>query len=429
MADRRPAPAPEEKSSRASALTSAAQYVLAMAKWIVLAAILGAGCGAVGAAFHLSIDGVTALRGQHPWLIWLLAPAGVLTLLLYRLCRVDLDAGTNLIFRAVTEGQRIPPLLAPLIFIGTVLSHLFGASVGREGAALQLGGSIGRSFGKLVRVDEADVRTLTMAGMTACFSALFGTPLAAIFFVLEVTVVGTIRYYAFLPCGVAAYVAYLVSGLMGVEPMAYTLNDPIGLTGLTALQVAGLGAVTGLVGAVFCLAIHGAEHALKRLVPSPYVRIALGGAAMSLLVWGFQLYSYAGAGSSLITLATQGVANPWAFLIKMALTVLCVSVGFRGGEIVPTLFIGATFGCVFGPVLGLPAGLSAGVGMISTFCAVTNAPIASLFLAVELFGLGQPALFAIAVVASFVTSAYTSLYTSQSTIYSKIKQKMFRSSD
>ena len=178
---------------------------------------------------------------------------------------------------------------------------------------------------------------------------------------------------------------------------------------------------------MFCLAIHGAEHGLKRLLPNPYVRIALGGAAMSLLVWGFGLQDYAGAGGRLITLATQGSADTWAFLLKMGLTVLCVSVGFRGGEIVPTLFIGACFGCVFGPVLGLPPGLSAGVGMISTFCAVTNAPIASLFLAVELFGLGQPALFAIAVVASFVTSAYTSLYTSQTTTYSKIKHKMFRS--
>ena len=415
------------RSQRRAMMASAAQYVFAMAKWLVLAAVLGAGCGAVGAAFHLSIDGVTGLREQHPWIIWLLAPAGVLTLLLYRWCRVDLDAGTNLIFRAVTEGQRIPPLLAPLIFVGTVFSHLFGASVGREGAALQLGGSMGRSFGKLIRVDEADVRTLTMAGMAACFAALFGTPLAAIFFVLEVTVVGTVRYYAFLPCGVAAYVGYLISRWMGAKPMAFVLSDSVGLTGLTALQVAGLGAVTGLVGAVFCLAIHGAEHGLKRLLPNPYVRIALGGAAMSLLVWGFGLQDYAGAGGRLITLATQGSADTWAFLLKMGLTVLCVSVGFRGGEIVPTLFIGACFGCVFGPVLGLPPGLSAGVGMISTFCAVTNAPIASLFLAVELFGLGQPALFAIAVVASFVTSAYTSLYTSQTTTYSKIKHKMFRS--
>ncbi len=407
-------------------LKAAGEYLLAMVKWLVLAGILGAGCGAVGALFHLGIDWAGDLRGEQPWLIWLMAPAGLVTLGLYRLARVDLDAGTNLIFKAVTEGKRIPPLLAPLIYIGTMFSHLTGASVGREGAALQLGGSMGRSFGKLVRVDEADVRTLTMAGMTACFSALFGTPLAAIFFVLEVTVVGTVRYYAFLPCGVAAYVASLVARWIGAQPMGYFIPDLVEVTGWRVVQVAVLGAAAGLVGAVLCLAIHGAEHAFARLLKNPFLRIAVGGTVASVLIWGCGLFEYAGAGGAMIEKAVNGNASPWAFLIKMGLTVLCVSVGFRGGEIVPTLFIGATFGCVFGPLLGLPPGLSAAVGMISLFCAVTNAPIASLFLAVELFGLGQPALFGISVVASFITSAYTSLYSSQTTTYSKIKLKLFR---
>ena len=183
-----------------TALKSAMFYLLAALKWLFAAGALGALCGVLGAVFHEGIDLATAFRQDYPLIIWLLPLAGVLTLSLYRLCKVSFSAGTNLIIQSVTTNEHIPAPLAPLIVLGTLLSHLFGASVGREGAALQLGGSIGHNLGERLGFDESDVRVLSMCGMAGCFSAMFGTPITAAIFVLEVICVGTLQHSAFLPC-------------------------------------------------------------------------------------------------------------------------------------------------------------------------------------------------------------------------------------
>lgn len=407
-------------------INSTVRYVLAFFKWLLAAVTLGALCGLIGTGFHKTIDLVTELRTAHPWLIWLLPLAGVLTLLCYRLCRVSFSAGTNLIIETVSTNEHVPILLAPLIFIGTTLSHLFGASVGREGAALQLGGSIGHNFGELLHFDEEDVRVLSMCGMAACFSTLFGTPFTAAVFVLEVISVGSMRYNAFLPCVVASYSAALVAKALGVAPMSFSPAGGVpALTPLSALQAVGLGALAGLVGIVFCVCMHRSAHFAERFLKNPYLRIALGGLAMALVVGLFGLSDYAGAGTGVIAEAVDaGKAAPEAFVLKLLLTALCVGAGFRGGEIVPTMFVGAAFGCAVGPLLGLPAGFSAALGLIALFCSVVNCPLASAFLAVELFGTAELPLFAIAIAAAFVLSGYFGLYSSQRIVYSKVRQEV-----
>lgn len=404
-------------------LRRAGLYLLAFLKWTLAAAALGVLCGLLGTGFHAAIDRVTGLRQTYPTLIWLLPLAGLLTLLLYRLCRVSFSAGTNLIIQSVTTNEHVPLPLAPLIVCSTLLSHTFGASVGREGAALQLGGSIGHNFGELLRFDGDDVRVLCMCGMAACFSAMFGTPLAAAVFVLEVVQVGSMPYSAFLPCVLASYASFLTGRSLGAAPMRYVL--PHGIPPLelsSAGRVAALAALAALVSILFCAALHQAGHWAEKLLKNSYLRIAAGGLVMALAAGVFGLYDFAGAGAHMIQRAVDGQALPWAFLLKLVLTALCVGTGFRGGEIVPTLFIGATFGCAVGPVLGLEPGFAAAVGMIALFCSVVNCPLASLLLAAEMFSTGELGLFAIGVAVAFVLSGYFGLYSSQRILFSKIKR-------
>lgn len=401
------------------------RYVLAALKWVLASAAVGAICGLLGAVFHEGIDRVTAFRGQHPYIIWLLPAAGVATLLLYRLCRVSFDAGTNLIISSVTTNEHIPVLLAPLITAGTLLSHLFGASVGREGAALQLGGSIGHNLGELLRFDGDDVRVMSMCGMAACFSAMFGTPISAAVFVLEVICVGAFQYAAFLPCIISSCTAAGLSRLLGAKPMAYALPGIPGAGWESVLRVGALAALTAAVSIVLCVALHRAADLWARLIKSPYLRIAAGGILMAALVSAFHLEDYAGAGAQMIERAVLGRTEPWAFAVKLVLTAMCVGAGFRGGEIVPTLFIGATFGCAVGPLLGLDPGFAAAVSMTALFCSVVNCPVASLFLTAELFGTTDLGLFALAIAVAFVLSGYFGLYNSQRFQFSKVKRRAF----
>ncbi len=381
--------------------------------WLAAAGALGALCGALGAGFHKLIDLATQYRQAHVWIIWLLPLGGLLTLLCYRLCRVRFDAGTNLIITSVTTNEHVPALLAPLIVVGTTLSHLLGASVGREGAALQLGGSVGHNVGKLLRLRDEDVRLCAMCGMAACFSAMFGAPLTACVFVLEVICVGRMGYHALLPCLAASCAAFLTAEALGAEPMRFELSagTELGWQGLVRVIV--LAALCAVVGIVLCVGLEKGSHLAKKLLPNAYIRIALGGFVMAAAVAAFGLYDYAGAGSQVIVRAMEGRALPWAFALKLLLTVLCVAAGFRGGEIVPTLYIGATFGCAVGPLLGLEPGLAAGLGMIALFCAAVNCPMASLFLAAEVFGTHQLVPFAVAVAVTFALSGRFGLYESQ----------------
>ena len=404
-------------------IREAAHYVLSVVKWLVIAGALGCLCGALGAGFHKLIDLATGFRGVHPWLLILLPLGGLLILGLYHLCRVSFDAGTNLIITSVSHEADVPILLAPLIVAGTCISHLFGASVGREGAALQLGGSIGHNVGKRLGMGAEDVRTCAMCGMAACFSAMFGTPLAAAVFVLEVIRVGVMRYGALLPVLCASYAAYLIALALGAEPMEFHLSAQPALSPLSLLQVAGLAALCAAVSILLCVALEGGSHLAKKYIENPWLRIAAGGAVMAALIIGLHLYDYAGAGTPMIEKAVAGSADPWAFALKLALTALCVAAGFRGGEIVPAMFVGATFGCVAAPLVGLDPGFGAAIGMIALFCSVVNCPIASLFLAAEMFATADLAPFAVAIAVAFVLSGYFGLYSSQVFHFSKVQDK------
>mgnify|MGYP002530666187 CR=1 FL=1 len=395
-------------------------YAAALAKWLALAAVAGVVCGFIGSAFHISVGYVTALRGAHGWLLWLLPAAGLAIVGVYRLFGTE-GEGTNDIIDAVHLGKPLPVLLLPSIFIGTVLTHLCGGSAGREGAALQMGGTIGYHTGRLFRLDDRDMRTATLCGMAAFFSALFGTPLAATMFSIMVISVGVFYHVAFVPCFTASIVAYGVSLLLGVTPTRFRVTVPEIDPWLMA-RVALLAALCALVSVLFCNTLHAVGAQYRKRIPNPYLRAAAGGVLVIALTYLSGCGDYNGAGMDIVRAAVErGEAQPMAFLWKIAFTALTLGAGFKGGEVVPSFFIGATFGCVMGPLLGLPAGFSAAIGLVAVFCGCVNCPTASIFLAVELFGAGGLLAFALACGISYMLSGYTGLYSSQTILYSKLK--------
>ena len=374
-------------------------YVKTLVKWLLAAALIGTVGGAVGSLFHLGVEYATELRTEVPALLYALPLAGVLIVALYRFLRTQ-GVGTNAVLDAVHQGRELPILLIPAIFLATLLTHLAGGSAGREGAALQIGGDLGEHFGKMLRMDDKDCRLATLCGMSALFSALFGTPLAAVFFALEVVSIGVLYYSGLIPCITSSLVAYAVSLRFGIEPMRFAVAAPE--TGaLTLARAAVLALGCALVSILFCEMLHRTEHLTERLVKNDYLRAFLGGCLVIALTLLAGCRDYNGAGGHVIA-ATLGC-------------------GFKGGEIVPTLFVGSTFGCAAGALLGLPAGFAAALGITGLFCGMTNCPLTSLLISVELFGADGLLCYAVVCAVSYVCSGYRGLYSSQTILYSKLR--------
>ena len=399
--------------------TSACGYVVTFCKWVLIAFLTGAVGGLIGSAFDKSVELVTGLNTRNSWLLYLLPVGGVVIVLLYQISKIPDETGTNHVIDSIRSDKGVPLLLAPLIFISTVITHLFGGSAGREGAALQLGGSIGSQVGKILHLDEKDMHLVIMCGMSGVFASLFGTPLTATLFAMEVISVGVIYYSGIVPCIVSSLTAYGVSILFGISPIRFNLKTVPGLSVENILRVAGLAALCAVVSILFCLAMKGTEKFLKKFFKNQYLRIIAGGAAIILLTLLVGTRDYNGIGISVIDGAILDGAE--AFLLKIVFTAVTIGAGFKGGEIVPTLFIGSTFGCVAGGLLGLDSGFAAAVGLVALFCGVVNCPIASFILSIELFGAQGMVLFAVACAVSYMLSGYYGLYSSQKIMYSKLK--------
>lgn len=399
--------------------------VLALLRWLVLAGLTGLACGLAGAAFSWCVAKVTALRGDFPWLLFFLPAGGLAIVFCYRITGMENDSGTNQIIASVRGGARPPLRLAPLIFLGSVLTHLTGGSAGREGAALQIGGSLAAGIGRLLRVDEKNTNTLIQSGMAGLFAALFGTPVAAAVFSLEVVNVGHFRFAALFPCLLSALIAGAVPQALGLPGEGYLLSGAPEAAVLPLVQTGVLAVAAAVLSILFCLLMHGTGRAYKKYLPNPCLRILAGAGLVILLTLLEGSGDYNGAGGQIIEHAVEGrVEVPWAFALKMLFTALTLGAGFKGGEIVPTLFIGSTFGCAAAPLLGLEPSFGAAVGMIALFCGVTNCPLASILLSVELFGSGALPFFALACALAFLLSGRFSLYSSQKIVYSKLEARL-----
>ena len=399
----------------------ASKYIITFAKWFILSVVIALVCGGAGCFFHMLIEQATGLREKYDFILYFLPLGGVAIVALYHLFRLENISGTNHVMDSTRGDGKVPFTLAPGIVISTVITHLCGGSAGREGAALQLGGSLGSALGKLFRLDKDDMHIIVLCGMSAVFTALFGTPLTAVVFVLEVISVGTIYYSAIMPCIFSSVFTYLMTDILGVHPVSYFLETVPGISALSLLQTVGLAVLFALVSILLCVSFSKGSWLFKKLIKNPYLRIIAGGAAIVLLTLLCGT-DYNGAGMGIVENALiNGSARPEAFILKLLFTVITLGCGYKGGEIVPTFFVGATFGCVVAPLMGMDAGFGAALGLVGVFCGATNAPIASLFLGIELFGTRGLPFFAIVCAVSFMLSGYFSLYKSQIIVFDKQK--------
>lgn len=394
-------------------------------KWLALALGIGAVMGVVGAGFYYALFYAGEVRQAHPWLIWLLPVAGlVIAALAYFFDTTPVtkeNKGTNMVLAAVNSNEDIPFRMLPLIFVTSAISHLFGASVGREGAALQMGASFGSTVSRVLKFNENDTKTLIMTGMSAAFAAIFGSPLTAAVFSMEVISVGVMYYVALVPCMVSALTALYIAKLLGVQYAHYELGVLPDLAPLAAGKVMLLGILCALLSILICYTLIITEKSMNRVFDNPFVKIFVAGTVVALLTLLVGTQDYNGLGSAAILQAVAGHAVWYAFLLKLLFTTISLAGGYRGGEIVPSLFMGATFGCFAAGFLGLPPSVGAALGMIAVFCGVTNSPIASFIMGLELFGGQGMWMFGLVIAVSYMLSGYYGLYKSQLIVYSKYR--------
>ena len=399
------------------------KHMVLFLKWMLIAVITGCVVGVISSLFALGLGKVTAIRAAHSWLVFCLPLAGLAIVFLYKRFLGE-DGGTNLVLSNIHAREDLPWTMAPLIFVSTLLTHLCGGSAGREGAALQLGGSLGNLLGRFMKMDDQDRRVVVMCGMSAAFAAVFGTPMAAAIFALEVASIGVMYYVGLMPCVFSALIASRFSAGMGIHPEHFNVTMIPDFGPVTAVKTVVLAALCAGVATLLCIVLHRGGQLCKRLIKNPWLRVIAGGCVMMavFLIRGDQ--DYLGASVGLIEHAIDGQADWYAFLLKMALTAITIGCGYKGGEIVPTFCVGATFGCVMGGFLGLSPSLCAACGMVALFCGVTNCPIASLLISFELFGYEAMPFFLISVAVSFLLSGTYGLYHEQTIVYSKYKAKL-----
>lgn len=399
-------------------------------KWLAIVSPVAATIGAVCALFLWSLEQVTQARQLQPDLLFFLPLAGVLIAALYLRFGKAVEGGNNLIMEQIHEpGGGVPSLMAPLILLSTVITHLFGGSAGREGTAVQMGGSIASTFGRLFRLNAHDMRVMLMAGIAGGFGAVFGTPLAGAVFAMEVLYVGRMSYEALIPCLIASIVGDQTCAALGIRHMPYQITSVFAAAHAPHLDLLLLGKVAlaalafGLASVLFAELQHSLQHLFKSLISWPLLRPAVGGGLIIGLVYLLGTRDYLGLGINasdphavtiLSCFKPEGATN-WSWWWKILFTAVTLSSGFKGGEVTPLFFIGAALGNVSAHFLGATAqtDLFASLGFIAVFAGASNTPLACTIMGVELFGADSIVYMAVACYLSYLFSGHTGIYLSQ----------------
>ncbi len=407
-----------------TSLAVAIHYVKLCIQWGVFSVLTGIRCGCLGSAFCLFVQWSNELRGQNPWLILLLPVAELFIVGIYQIFGITNDRGADLIFDSVRNSDDIPFQVIITSFLSTICTHLFGGSAGRVGVAMQMGGGISALLTKRLKLNPKDRSLFVMCGMSGLISALFGCPLMATFFSMEVVSLGVIYYAALLPCLVTALTSFFITRALSIAPMRFTLESVPEVLPLPLFQVSMLAIACAVISILFCGFMMLWGKGIKKAIKNQYIRVAVGAGCILLLTLLVGNQSYNGSSAALLNAAlTYGQAHPYDFLLKIIFTGITLQSGYKGGAVYPALIIGATFGCCFGALLGLPAAFAAAIGMIAVFCGSVNCPIASIFFAAEIFGGQGILLFAIAAAVSFVFSGYFTIFPGQHFIYSKLRME------
>jgi H+/Cl- antiporter ClcA len=405
---------------RTQELNSVIQYVL---KAVALAVLVSVLAGSASALFLFALDWATHTREANRWLMWGLPLAGFCVGWLYLKFGQHVEAGSNLLIDEIHDPKQVVPLrMAPFVLGGTVVSHLFGASVGREGTAVQMGGALADQLTHFFKLNPADRRMVLMAGISAGFASVFGTPLAGAVFALEVLAIGRLRLEALLPCVLAAVLADQVGLWWGVQHTPYVLSQVPHITVWLLVAMVLAGAVFGLTGKVFADATHALSALMRKHIAYAPLRPLLGGAVIvAVVMWG-SFDRYIGLGIPVMVEAFQQPLAATDFLGKMLFTIASLGAGFKGGEVTPLFYIGATLGNAMAPLLDVPFALLAAVGFVAVFAGAANTPIASTLMAVELFGAEVGVFAALACVMSYVCSGHAGIYRAQRVVHRKMDQ-------
>jgi H+/Cl- antiporter ClcA len=396
-----------------------------LGKWLSIGWAIGILTGTTSAALLVTLDWATAWRTSHPWMTFLLPLGGLVSGLIYHYFGKSVAAGNNLLLAAIHDSHTVIPLrMAPLVLVGTTIAHLVGASVGREGTAVQMGGAVADRFAQMLRLDANDRPIVLMAAISGGFASVFGTPLAGMLFGLEVCAVGKLRYTGLFPCAIAAIVGDRITLAWGLHHQVYQIQIVPGLTLWGLLAAIGAGSIFGLTARGFATLTHQIGAYFQAKISYRPLRPCVGGILVAIAIQAVGTSKYIGLGIPTIVSAFDTQLPPWDFAAKIGFTALSLGSGFKGGEVTPLFYIGATLGNAIAPLTGLPAPLLAGMGFVAVFAGAANTPLASTLMAIELFGVPAGSYAGIACICSYLCSGHTGIYLAQqvgSSKYSRFK--------
>jgi H+/Cl- antiporter ClcA len=389
-------------------------YLLYLGKWMFFALFIGIFAGSASAFFLISLDWVTQIRTENLWIVWLLPVGGLLIGLLYHYYGSNVVKGNNQLLEEFHSPKQIIPFrMAPLVLFGTLVTHLFGGSAGREGTAVQMGGAISDQFTLLFKLKHRDRQVLIIMGISAGFASVFGTPLAGAIFALEVLTVGRMRYDAILPSLLAAIMGDLICRLWDVGHTQYAIPSVPELQGYSLIYAAFAGILFGLTALLFSKSTAFFTRKFTHFITYPPFRPLVGGLLLAIIFLVGGQTDYMGLGLPTIEASFTEKQLPQTFLLKLLFTAFTLGAGFKGGEVTPLFFIGATLGNVLALFIPLPMALLAGMGFVAVFAGATNTPIACIFMGMELFGAESGVFIAIACVVAYIFSGHNGIYGSQ----------------
>jgi H+/Cl- antiporter ClcA len=406
-------------------------------KWTLLVIPLSAVVGSLVALFLTLLDLATKFRWQHEWLLFLLPLAGIAIYFLYKFSGKNAEAGNNMIMDEIHQpGGGVPARMTPLILVSTVITHLFGGSAGREGTAVQIGGSMANLLGKWYKLSKHDLRILLMTGISAGFGAVFGTPVAGAIFALEVLAIGRIKYDALIPCLIASILADIVCAAWGIHHTQYAilfshsqLYTPAFLhfDFILLAKIVAAGVAFGLAGFLFSRLSHGIKNYTNKYIPKPWLIPVIGGVVIIGLTYLLGTRDYLGLGVTSKTSNGVSIVNAfkvngvteWSWLWKILFTAITLGAGFKGGEVTPLFFIGAALGNTLAVLMGAPVDLFAGLGFIAVFAGATNTPLACTLMGIELFGGDHLLYYAVACFTAYYFSGHSGIYSAQRLVVAK----------